>query len=100
MNTLLDYYRRIWDQIHTKSANVVTPEQKVEYNTWLRQIITTMYCSVCKAHATQYIQLHPPENAENPFIWGWEFHNNVNSRLGKPIMPYSDAANKYLGWSI
>jgi hypothetical protein len=99
MNPLTDYYRQLWDLIHSKAANANTPELKIEYYAWLRRIISTMHCPMCRIHATQYIQNYPPENVPDPFYWSWEFHNNVNSRLGKPTVSYDDAANKYLGWS-
>lgn len=100
MNPLLDHYRQLWDEIHTKAANVITNEQKYNYSTWLRKIINDMNCNICKSHASTYIQNNPPENAiNNLFYWSWEFHNDVNNRLNKPIMSYDDALNKYKGWS-
>jgi hypothetical protein len=99
MNVLLDYYRQKWDEIHTNATNAKTPEKRVEYCTWLRHTIGTIYCHMCRAHAVAYLQAYPPENKEDLFHWTWEFHNNVNSRLHKPIMDYNTASTKYLGWT-
>lgn len=96
---IIGYYQRLWDQIHSKAANAVTFEQKAEYSRWVRQLVTTMNCPHCRIHGTEYIQIHPPESAGDLFYWSWEFHNNVNGRLGKPIMSYEDATMKHKGWS-
>ena len=100
MNLITEYYRQLWDQIHTKAANADTPEQKAEYNTWIKQTAATMYCAVCKQHAMQYVQNHPSETEDNAFLWSWKFHNDVNARLNKPIMDYESASAKYIGWKV
>ena len=100
MNLITEYYRQKWDQIHTRAANSITPEQKAEYNTWIRQESATLYCAVCKQHAIQYIQNYPPENTDDKFMWSYTFHNNVNTRLNKPIMDYQSASARYMGWKV
>ena len=100
MDPVLDYYRQLWDQIHTKAASSTTHEKRTDFCSWIRKTSGSMGCCICKTHALQYIQNNPPENALNLFVWSWEFHNDVNTRLGKPIMDYATAAIKYLGWSV
>ena len=99
MNLVIEYYHQLWDQIHTQAANSTTQPQRAEYYSWIRNTANTMGCCICKTHAVQYIQNNPPENATNLFVWSWEFHNDVNTMLGKPVMDYATAGIKYLGWS-
>jgi hypothetical protein len=99
-NQILERYRRLWDNIHTKAAQVKTPQQHQEFCLWMRQIVSTMSCPSCRAHAQQYVLDNPPENAKNAFVWTWEFHNNVNQRLGKPQLDYGTAAIRYLNWTV
>lgn len=96
--SLITYYQQLWDQIHSRAANATTTEQKNIYCSWIREITTKLYCPTCRTHAIEYIKNKPPENDPNLFHWTWEFHNNVNARLNKPIMEYTAASNKYLGW--
>jgi hypothetical protein len=91
MTAALEYYRQLWNNIHTKAVNTSSPE----YCTWIRQLIMSMTCPSCRLHAVQYINTNPPEQAFDLFTWSWEFHNNVNARLNKPIMDYETAKIKY-----
>ena len=35
------------------------------------------------------------------FVWSYKFHNEVNKRMGKPTIPFSEAVLKYgLGVSV
>lgn len=92
----MDYYRRLWHEIHTRAAQVRTTHDHSQFCTWMRRTAQELPCAKCRHHATKYIHDNPPEQSPNVFIWTWEFHNAVNGRLGKPIMPYSTAAAMYL----
>lgn len=89
-----------WDAIHLTGAWSDTPEKVNYFNGWIRHQIVNLSCEDCVRHSTQYIQMSPPEKADDPFIWTWEFHNAVNRRLGKPEMPYATARDLYLGGKI
>lgn len=99
MNSIIDYYRRLWDEIHTKAAQVRDPRTHRDFCIWIRSISNKMNCGTCKRHLKEYIDQNPPETAINDFTWTWEFHNDVNQRLGKPQMDYTTAAIRYLGWA-
>ena len=58
-----------------------------------------MYCTICRQHAIQYVQNNPPDKENDKFLWSYNFHNNVNVRLNKPIMDYQSASTKYIGWN-
>jgi hypothetical protein len=98
-NAVVEYYRQLWHQIHSKASSISTPQQHRDYCIWIRNIGNNIECNICKTHMLQYLQTNPPENAQNLFIWAWDFHNDVNQRLGKPIVDYATAAIGYLGWS-
>lgn len=95
-NSSLDYYRRLWENIHTNAAKATTSQQYKPFYTWIRSLSNQILCGKCKQHMITYIESNPPEKHNNPFMWSWEFHNDVNLRLGKPIMDYSTAVIKYL----
>lgn len=50
-----------------------------------------MPCPECKTHWTEYLQGHPVQG--DSFNWTVDAHNDVNKRLGKPIMDYETAKN-------
>ena len=56
----------------------------------VNQLISSIPCGECKTNALQYMNTHPPnlESSRSFKIWVWEFHNVVNKRLGKKIVPY------------
>lgn len=58
-------------------------------------------CLKCRKHIGEYMDSHPFEPYWNlkdalgedigMFKWSWEFHNEVNRRLGKPYVSWDDA---------
>lgn len=52
--------------------------------------VAQLPCARCRSHAIQYILARPPDLASSKKLqeWMWRFHNAVNARLGKPLMPY------------
>lgn len=85
-----------WQSIHTTAAWVDNSEKFRFFNQWIRDQIEHLPCQDCINHARDYINMNPPENSEDAFIWSWRFHNAVNRRLGKPDMEYTTARQIYL----
>ena len=91
----------LWYLIHLSAHDANTPERMKEYMIFLRKIVSKHTCGVCRHHGSKYLDMSPPEgfvdtiNAEGRltgmFFHSWMFHNTVNNRLGKKIMPYQTA---------
>ena len=59
----------------------------------LRTISSRLPCSYCRQHAQRYlaavsIRRLPTKDSFKEMVWA--FHNNVNSRLHKPMYPYEN----------
>lgn len=61
-------------------------------------------CPECQTHATGWIKAHPvgglktlPDKQVYPWlvVWLYEFHEDVNRRLGKPSFPLAAVQAKY-----
>lgn len=68
------------------------------WNQVLRNTAATLPCELCRSHMNTYLATHPfvPKNwihlpvtviRENIRRWISDFHNSVNQRLGKPVVP-------------
>lgn len=89
-----------WQSIHVTAAWADTPDKVKFFNSWIRDQIEHLPCEECRKHAREYIRANPPEEAEDPFIWSWRFHNAANRRLGKPEFEYNVAKKLYLDGGI
>nr|QBK90760.1 MAG: Erv1/Alr family disulfide (thiol) oxidoreductase [Pithovirus LCPAC201] len=91
----------LWYMIHLSAYEADTPEKIKEYLVFLRKIITKHPCGTCRHHGSKYLQMFPPENyidtkneegrLTGMFLHAWMFHNTVNDRLNKEIMPWQTA---------
>lgn len=60
------------------------------------RLIHGLPCSKCRRHAVKYLSKNPIDGGSSSlFVWSVDFHNAVNKRLGKPIMPYAQAKELY-----
>jgi hypothetical protein len=95
----------IWYVIH-KTAITATDGAKIDFFLTLLKVVVKNLGLKCKNHAQDYINQHPPNDYreiidENTgerigmFYWSWEFHNDVNLRLGKNQMTFEEAYNLY-----
>jgi len=93
-----------WYIIHSQSIG--DPKTYLEL---IRQLSIKFFCDNCLIHMREYLKLNPPENFQNIlverngkqeklglFLWAWQFHNDVNKRLGKPLMSWETACDLYL----
>jgi hypothetical protein len=63
---------------------------------WLRTVWKPMIPKLCGCDDSfeEYLRDNPPsfESEESDFVWGWRFHNHVNSKLlCHPILSLQDA---------
>lgn len=87
---------RSWDAIHQMAKNIDTVEKRREFETYIKYLGNNFPCPKCRPHIKQYLATHPINVETDISKWSWEFHNNVNTRLGKPTMLWKDYSNKYL----
>ena len=80
-----------WAMLHTLGAyfpNEPTVEQQ-SYASVLLLTLSKLYpCLVCAADFEAYVEEHPPStrSREALSVWICGLHNNVNEKLGKPLM--------------
>lgn len=97
-----------WNVIHRRSFKAQDKERQLAFIQEMQDICYGFPCSVCRGHCTEYIKTHPLEEYLNTeieiegemkslgmFIWGWRFHNAVNTRLKKPLMSWDTAYTLY-----
>lgn len=94
-----------WFCLHTLAVHATTPEKIDEFIENLKIIISNLRCLKCKEHASAYVAEHPLEpykdlRDKNNKIIGmqkyiWQFHNNVNTRLQKPLVDWETAYAMY-----
>lgn len=91
----------LWFLIHLSAHDANTPERIKEYIPFLHKIVAKHPCGVCRHHGSKYLEMSPPEGfidttddtgrLTGMFFHSWMFHNTVNNRLDKKIMPYQTA---------
>ena len=84
----------MWKEIHLKSLKASTGEFRV----FLDSVSDRIPCEKCKRHYNAYRAEHPIRNNTNVLMWGIRFHNSVNLRLGKPVIPAPKAIEIIKRW--
>jgi hypothetical protein len=74
----------LWQQLHAwaMSADLSTA------GAWLDRFGRSVPCGDCRRHWTEMVRRTPPDltNRDSLFAWTVERHNEVNLRLGKPVI--------------
>jgi len=91
----------LWYSLHRSGIRANTDAKKQIFVTDLKDLPDDIPCKGCGDHIRAYIVDNPIEVYWNVydehgddigmFKWTWTFHNAVNSRLGKPFMPWDTA---------
>ena len=89
-----------WLTLHTMALTYPespTDERQQQMRDYLSGMAANLPCPGCSAHCTQYFAQHPPrvESARTLSEYLIDFHNEVNTRLGKEVYTYEEA-NKAL----
>ncbi len=94
-----------WFNMHIVALDADTPEKIQHFIIYIRMIVTKLPCRGCSSHAIKYVETNSPEQFVNltdktgknigMFKWSWMFHNDVNNRLGKPIINWDTAYSMY-----
>jgi hypothetical protein len=82
-----------WDWLHVAAARYPTSPSPEEARRAFRRIwafVTRLPCAACREHATRYVLRQPPILTSSSLlqVWAWRFHNAVNARLQKPLLPF------------
>jgi len=102
-------YAGLWDKIHLTALKCRTPEDVARFSIWIWEVCKNLPCSECKYHMLHYILQNPPQDCvvdsgligqeqareQVAFYWSWKFHNEVNTRIEKPEVPYEVAFDRY-----
>lgn len=94
-----------WYCIHVLGYYADNLKKAAEFVVNMENILSNFPCSKCKERSMIYFKRYPPHQYLNqrdnngqligPFLWTWKFHNWVNSKLGKPSIPFENAINMY-----
>ena len=85
----------LWKEIHLKSLTLSTDE----FITFLDSLPGKIPCPKCTRHYIAYRAEHPIRKNTNILLWGIRFHNAVNLRLGKPVIPPNKAIEMIHRWN-
>lgn len=90
----------LWGLIHTMT--IIDFEESGPHNqrifVCLKGMGAAIPCSICRAHYENEINKFNFHNLNEPmclFRWSVDFHNEVNAKLGKPIVTYEEALEKW-----
>ena len=88
-----------WYTLHVFAISANTEAKKEAFISFVSDLSSNMWCSVCQEHFSRYIQEHPLGPYKNKkyglFEWTWRLHNTVNERLGKPQLSFGEALKIY-----
>lgn len=78
-----------------------TDKDKQEYLDFVQALSKVLPCPQCRSHMMDYIKNNPIDvSSQLAFSkWGVDFHNAVNQRIGKPVIPYENVRKRYAGWT-
>lgn len=68
------------------------------YSLFIYRVVHNFPCSKCRSHAVKYLDKYPiPATKQSGSLFEWSviFHNVVNKRLKKKIMPLEEAREIY-----
>lgn len=94
-NAWLERVHGLWAELHTYATarwHSTLAERQAWFSDWLARVPNKFGCS-CRDHFTAMLDLFPP-NYDSPvqfFAWSTRIHNEVNRKLNKAILGYSEA---------
>jgi len=89
----------LWKELHSHALNDYV-DSKSELNwlfLWTRKIPRFTTGCKCKENWDKWYKANPPDftTKESYFAWTVKAHNDINNRLGKPIVSVEDAKKLY-----
>lgn len=81
----------LWGELHTFCRDFIgTPD---EFATWLAGYLKRLPCGDCRKHSREWVKANPPTS--DLFAWSVDWHNAVNTRLGKATMTVEAARPRW-----
>ena len=93
-----------WWILHLMAYHVTQKSQINDFVKFVHYIAANIPCPTCRGHATTYLEdndgskyVNMMEYGRNVgmFVWMSDFHNEVNQRHGKTIIPWREAFAEY-----
>ena len=89
-----------WNWLHVTAINYPQRARRTDAKAAFRRVwnfVSNLPCIECRQHATQYVLSHPPNLAGSESFqdWAWQFHNDVNDRLGKTLITRDEYRQLY-----
>lgn len=97
-----DWGNAFWFILHFLFDNLpstLNNSQKVTCKACVVCIQKLIPCELCQNHMKEYMLEHNIDSylsqSHGAFLWSWQFHNEVNTRLNKPLMDIKKAESFY-----
>ena len=97
----------VWWCIHTKGKLATTDQRKEEFEEFMNILADNFSCLECRNHMKEYYKANDIRSYFNMkdkdgkdigcFKWTWLFHNAVNKRIHRYILPWESAVDMYYG---
>jgi|LauGreSBDMM110SN_4_FD.fasta_scaffold06516_2 hypothetical protein len=89
----------LWRILHTTAEFSDKPSVVSLWNTLLHLLVAYIPCDQCREHFSGYLQNNPVDVSDRGALslWFFTLHNDVNGRLGKPILDYSSVPGLLVG---
>lgn len=98
----------VWFVIHVLAKNCQNTEDEKRFLEFMIMLSKNFPCDTCKYELTTYLKNNPLSHIYNfldsrnayrtrvgYFYWTYRFHNSVNKKLGKPVLPFDEVYNQY-----
>ena len=88
----------LWRVLHSLSFSIEDGNKNDRKNFLdvLESLQTLLPCEDCRQHFCAYMKENNPNDAEDLAVWTFNFHNEVNTRLGKPQYAFNDVSKLYM----
>ena len=90
-----------WKLLHTMVLKIndnITYSQLFELKNIILRILNNLPCPYCTSHAISYVtnsNFKLIQNIKDLRVYMFNFHNNVNKRLNKPLITYEEHVQLY-----
>lgn len=101
--TVEELGRASWTLLHTTASKYpLSPDTNLQRDAWTYLSLFAKFypCSQCSEHMMGYLRYRPPQlsNRDSFQKWLCAFHNNVNTKLGKPSFDCGNISAIHKRW--
>jgi hypothetical protein len=97
--SITEWGRHGWGFLHAVAFTApvnLTPQQSAEYQGFFRAVGRVLPCTVCRDHYQSFGDVPVFRTRRDVAEYVGALHNDVNQRLGKPLVSLSCGTAKYL----